>query len=107
MSQSGITFGPGITLGLGIKLNPLKITTQGFNAYGGGTTSWFFRSYGPLHPDGAYERIQPDWTVAGHPDWVVTSVVPDSNDNNESCYITITGGEFVADTYYSFTGYLA
>jgi hypothetical protein len=87
----------------GITITASTITTQGFAAYGGGTTSWFFRSYGPLHPDGAFERIQPGWTVAYHPTWVVTSVVPDSNDNNESCYITISGGSFIDTTYYAFT----
>ena len=88
----------------GITITTSTITTPGFAAYGGGTSAYFFRSYGPLHPDGAYERIQPGWTVAGHPDWVVVSNVPDSNDNNESCTITITGGSFIDTTYYAFTG---
>jgi hypothetical protein len=88
----------------GIKLESSIVTTAGFAAYGGGTSAYFFRAYGPLHPDGAYERIQPGWTVTGNPTWIVTSVVPDSNDNNESCTITISGGSFIDTTYYSFTG---
>ena len=69
-----------------------------------GNVGYFFRTYGPLHPSEGYDRIQPGWTVSGQPTWIVVSVVPDPGDNNESCVITITGGTFVLNTFYSFTG---
>jgi len=79
-------------------LNPL----QPAMAYGSGSSSFFFRVYGSSHPTQAFEKIQPGWTVYGHPTWLVTSVVPDASDNNESC--TITGGTFENGVFYSFTG---
>jgi hypothetical protein len=86
---------------LGTDLIP--ITTNGAQAYGSGASTFFFRVYGPLHPNEAFERIQPGWNVVGQPTWIVTSVVPDAGDNNESCTITITGGSFIDTTYYAFT----
>jgi hypothetical protein len=68
-----------------------------------GPSSWFFRVYGASHA-ARFDRIQPGWTVVAHPTWVVTSVVPDASDNNESCTITISGGSFIQNTFYVFTG---
>jgi hypothetical protein len=85
----------------------LTTTPGAMNYNADGNTGYFFRTYGPLHPGEGYDRIQPGWTVADRPTWVVVSVVPDANDNNESCVITITGGEFVQNTYYAFTGNVA
>ena len=90
---------------LGTDLIPL--TTSSAQAYGSGSSSYFFRVYGPNHPSEAFDRIQAGWNVVGHPDWIVTSVVPDAGDNNESCTITITGGSFVDVSFYAFTNGVA
>ena len=84
--------------------NPATITTYEQARSATGPSSFFFRVYGPLHTTSAFERIQPGWTVVGQPTWVVVSNVPDATDNNESCTITISGGSFVLNTFYAFTG---
>jgi hypothetical protein len=89
---------------LGTDLIPL--TTSSAQAYGSGSSSYFFRVYGPLHnnpPNANFDQIQLGWYVVGHPTWIVTSVVPDADDNNESCTITITGGSFIDVSFYGFT----
>ena len=86
---------------LGENLTP--ITTVSANNYNSdGNTGYFFRTYGPLHPSEGYDRIQAGWTCVQIPGSVVVSVVPDPDDNNESCTITITGGTFILNTFYSF-----
>ena len=67
-----------------------------------GSSGYFFRVYGPLHPSEGYDRIQPGYRVTGLPDASVVSVEPDPNDYNESCTITITGGTFIQNIYYGF-----
>ena len=79
-------------------------TVSAMNYNANGTSAYFFRVYGPSHPSEGYERIQPGWTCVQIPGAVVVSNVPDPGDNNESCVITITGGTFVLNTFYSFTG---
>ena len=83
--------------------NLTPITTPSANNYNAnGTTGYFFRVYGPLHTGEGYDRIQPGWTCVQIPGSVVVSNVPDPADNNESCTITISGGTFVLNTFYSF-----
>ena len=84
----------------------ISLTTSSAQAYGSGSSSYFFRVYGPLHNNPSnvnFDQIQLGWYVVGHPDWIVTSVVPDADDNNESCTITITGGSFIDVSFYGFT----
>ena len=80
-------------------------TTSAMNYNANGTSAYFFRVYGPAHLSEGFDRIQPGWTCVQIPGSVVVSNVPDPGDNNESCVITITGGTFVLNTFYSFTGY--
>ena len=83
-------------------------TTAGaMNYNANGTTAYFFRVYGPLHNDPGhanYDKVQAGWTCDQLPGSIVVSNVPDPGDNNESCTITITGGTFVQNTFYTFTG---
>ena len=83
-------------------------TTAGaMNYNANGTSAYFFRVYGPLHNDPGhanFDQVQAGWTCIQIPGAVVVSNVPDPADNNESCVITITGGTFVQNTFYSFTG---
>lgn len=83
-------------------------TTAGaMNYSANGTSAYFFRVYGPLHndpPHANYDKVQAGWTCDQIPGSVVVSNVPDPGDNNESCVITITGGTFVQNTFYTFTG---
>jgi hypothetical protein len=89
--------------------NSTLLTTAGSMNYSvNGTSAYFFRVYGPLHndpPHANYDKVQAGWTCDQLPGSVVVSNVPDSGDNNESCVITITGGTFVQNTFYTFTGY--
>jgi hypothetical protein len=83
-------------------------TTAGaMNYSANGLSAYFFRVYGPLHNDPGhanFDQVQPGWTCDQLPGSVVVSNVPDPADNNESCTITITGGTFVQNTFYTFTG---
>jgi hypothetical protein len=87
---------------LGENLTPI-ITSSAMNYNANGTSGYFFRVYGQLHPSEGYERIQPGWTCVQIPGSVVVNNVPDPGDNNESCTITISGGTFVQNTFYSFS----
>jgi subtilisin family serine protease len=78
------------------------ILASGANYNANGSSGYFFRVYGPLHPSEGYDRIQPGYRVTGLPDASVVSVVPDPADNNESCTITITGGTFIQNSFYGF-----
>ena len=113
--MTGIAIKPGVALKPGSALQSFprlmlsldaatydSVTTPGAQALGTGTSSGFFRVYGPLHTE-RYDRIQPGWTVVDHPTWVVVSNTADASDNNESCTIVISGGSFVTGQYYAFT----
>jgi subtilisin family serine protease len=78
------------------------ILSSAANYNANGSSGYFFRVYGPLHPSEGYDRIQPGYRVTGLPAASVVSVVPDPADNNESCTITITGGTFIQNSFYGF-----
>ena len=93
-----------------IRLSPrgADVTTAGaMNYSANGTSAYFFRVYGPLHNDPGhanFDQVQAGWTCDQILGAVVISNVPDLSDNNESCTITITGGTFVQNTFYTFSG---
>jgi len=84
------------------------VTTTGAMNYSvGGNAAYFFRTYGPLHTSEGFDRIQEGWLAYGAGGILIGTVVsnvPDPGDNNESCTITISGGNFVQNTFYYFTG---
>jgi hypothetical protein len=99
--------------GLGIiYIQPAQVTvavttTASMNNAVGGNAGYFFRTYGPLHTAEGYDRIEAGWVARGAGGVVIGTVVsnvPDPADNNESCTITISGGNFVQNTFYYFTG---
>jgi hypothetical protein len=86
----------------GIVLNGAPFTTTGVqNVAGGpGATGLFFLNGWDTHPGAGLQYVQPGWTVVGEPTWVVTAVGNGINDET----ITITGGTFLAGSFYQFTG---
>ena len=102
-----IRLGAGITMGSGIRLNPPLLTTTGAQSYSNGSTMGTFRV---LNRGGNWNEFYANytngtWSCVQFPgSRVVNITVPDPSEP-DSIDITITGGTFVLNTYYSFQGY--
>ena len=100
-----LTIGPGIDIGGGIKVGPntLLTTTSAQNYAADGSTMATFRV---LNRGGNWDEffanwINGTWSCDQLPGSVVTNM---TNPGDDSPIITITGGTFVLNSFYSFTG---
>jgi hypothetical protein len=99
-----ITLSDGILIDGGIKIgDSISLTTTGAQSYSSGASMYTFRV---LNRGGNWDEFFANWTngtwsCVQFPGSVVTNM---TNPGDDSPIITITGGLFVLDTFYSFTG---
>lgn len=94
-------------MGSGIRLNPPLLTTTAVQSYSSGTDMNTFRV---LNRGGNWDEFYANWTngtwscVQFPGSQVVNITVPDPSEP-DGPRITITGGTFVLNSFYSFQGY--
>ena len=99
-----LTIGPGIDIGGGIKVGlNATLTTSSAQSYSSGASMATFRV---LNRGGNWDEffanwINGTWSCDQFPGSVVTNM---TNPGDDSPIITITGGTFVLNSFYSFTG---
>lgn len=99
-----LTIGPGIDIGGGIKVGlNATLTTSSAQSYSSGASMATFRV---LNRGGNWDEffanwINGTWSCDQFPGSVVTNM---TNPGDDSPIITITGGSFVLNSFYSFTG---
>jgi hypothetical protein len=109
MALPGIAIGAGITIGSGIFMGtggPFLTTTSAQNYAANGATMATFRV---LNRGGNWDEFFATWTNGSWscveiPGSVVTNM---TNPGDDSPVITITGGTFVLNNFYTFQGYYA
>ena len=99
-----LTIGPGIDIGGGIKVGPnTSLTTTAAQSYSAGASMNTFRV---LNRGGNWDEFFANWTNGTwscdqFPGSVVVNM---TNPGDDSPIITITGGTFVLNSFYDFTG---
>ena len=104
MALPGIQIGPGITIEGGIHVGiQIPLTTSAAQSYSSGASMATFRV---LNRGGNWDEFFANWTNGSwscvqFPGSVVTNMY---NPGDDSPVITITGGTFVINNFYSFQG---
>jgi hypothetical protein len=100
-----LTIGAGISMGGGIKVGiPITLTTTAAQNYA--ADGPIMSTFRVLNRGGNWDEFFANWTNGSwscdqFPGSVVTNM---TNPGDDSPIITITGGTFILNTFYSFTG---
>jgi hypothetical protein len=107
---SPITFGAGITIGAGVKVNPPLVTATSQNVTGSpSATGFFYATLNRSYPEWDYFAANGNngsWTVTGDfGSGTITIPIVSVTDDADSVFPVVTAGLFQPGTGYTFSGY--